>query len=37
MEQTAWGGCAIPTSAGFQDLTGQNPEQHGLPSELALL
>lgn len=37
MEQTAWGGCAIPIPAGFKDLTGQNPEQPGLTSELALL
>lgn len=37
MEQTAWRGCAIPIPAGFQNLTGQNPEQPGLTSDLALL
>lgn len=37
VEQAAQTGCAICNLGGFQDLTGQGPEQPGLTSDLALL
>ena len=35
--QVAQGGCAVSVLGGFQDPTGQNPEQPGWISQLTLL